>query len=678
MLKDGRKVPHFGSISAIASSRVCRFIVTTKLVGFYILSDKNGSMTYARRELLPGDVLRAGKVYVGSSKSTKDFPLFKKKKKKETEVKFLKCTDDTDREILINLNQLGTFYPISYTNGSVTGCVMQLTDILQKLHFPLDVKLVYGRIPNAPCSFSGMLRLNASFEENTVVAATIMNYKNILLELSTQSLLSFKVAYATRQLLESKAYQQALEMCQERAEVYVRDMKVSFDFVTDTAPNLTVSDSDSIQTNGNQHTGEHTSSEHTLVVSEDVSRSSRTSYATETSDQDQYIDTSGSTSSQSGPQPASNNSSDYEMIWLSSGQQVKKRTSKENRAGSAERRSSFRLSLEGTYLSCPIFSTDDRMKATAWDEQSAQGDVGTSSSGPPVCKVEPLEAGPPPLPPRVPRPKSSVNGTVQSEPQNIYEVLHRTQPVEKALQFQEPIGGKTESLTSGSSTESDLSSRDRTNPDSSTNYENSSSPVSFGGNTLDISDLDEDLRDYDFPEPYLLRKPSDSDYSPVDEPPSCPQGSLPPADIVSYYDSGSYRPVSPGDYLDDLPLGASSSQIGGFCPQSGTSGHSNCNTSPVKDKSCSVDSCLADAAGDESGLKAASGLTVLTVSDVADALRRLGLKDTVIDSFVSEKIDGDLLSKFDESTLQDTFPSLRSIELRKICLFIQSGWQPNI
>ncbi|XP_064606346.1 uncharacterized protein LOC135471177 isoform X2 [Liolophura sinensis] len=634
-------------------------------------------MTYARRELLPGDVLRAGKVYVGSSKTSKDFALFKKKKKKETEVKFLKCTDDTDREILINLNQSGTFYPISYTNGSVAGCVMQLTDILQKLHFPLDVKLVYGRIPNAPCSFSGMLRLNASFEEDTVVAATIMNYKNILLELSTQSLLSFKVAYATRQLLESKAYQQALEMCQERAEVYVRDMKVSFDFVTDTAPNLTLSEPDAFNTSGNAQLGEHTFGEPTLTVPRDLSRLSKTSYGTDTSDQDQYIDTSGSTILPPASQPA-DNSSDYEMIWLSTGQQVKKRSCREQRAGSAERRSIFRLSLEGTYLSCPIFSTDDRMKATTGESQCGQPDTVTSSSGPPVCKVEPLETEPPPLPPRVPRPKSSVNGMVQTETQNIYEVLHRTQPVEKALQFQEPAGSHIGSVASVSSTGSDLSSRDRTNPDTSTNYENSSSNVSFGDSTVDISDLDEDLRDYDFPEPYLLRKPSDSDYSPVDEPPSCPQGSLPPADVVSYYDSGSYRPVSPGDYLDDLPLGASSSQIGGFCPQSGTSGHTACNTSSGKDKSYSVGSCLADAAGDESGLKAASGLTVLTVSDVADSLRRLGLKDAVIDSFVSENIDGDLLSKFDEASLQDTFPSLRSIELRKICLFIQSGWQPNI
>ena len=66
----------------------------------------------------------------------------------------------------------------------------------------------------------------------------------------------------------------------------------------------------------------------------------------------------------------------------------------------------------------------------------------------------------------------------------------------------------------------------------------------------------------------------------------------------------------------------------------------------------------------------------LSVLEVSKSLRYIGMKDRVVIRFAHEQIDGDMLCSLDKKLLQEGFPELNALEIKKILDFVR-GWRPK-
>ncbi|KAK3610168.1 hypothetical protein CHS0354_038800 [Potamilus streckersoni] len=222
-------IPHTTTVEALAQTKAEKFLVggDIKISGLQVLDRTDGHLQHQSRYILPGDVLTKGKIYIGDTK--KKHRRFFRKPKVVSE-KFLLCMDESDREVLLPFAQKGIFYEISSSTGRTNRPVMQMSDIVAKNIPPRIVKLVFGRFPVTPCSFTGLMSLEQAYTEHSLVASTIKNVKNILLEIPVTAGLYFRVAKRDEKLINSEAFKNAMTHCCEKASTYMRNIKVCYDF----------------------------------------------------------------------------------------------------------------------------------------------------------------------------------------------------------------------------------------------------------------------------------------------------------------------------------------------------------------------------------------------------------------------------------------------------------------
>ncbi|KAK6186028.1 hypothetical protein SNE40_008143 [Patella caerulea] len=220
-------VPVYTTAKSLAESKVIQFLVGGNRRVQSLQMQQNPNMPPEYRTLYPGDVLRIGGTYVAKTTFTKK--RFFKNKVFTREERFVKCTDDNDRELLIPSSAEGEFYAISSINQDIVTPIVKLESVTQ---FPIVVKLVHGTMPATPCSFTGTILLSSYFEEHSVVSSTVFNVRNIMLEIPVDTILHYNVAKNQPRLLDNKSYKEALALCIEKSSIYMRQIKVSF-LVTD-------------------------------------------------------------------------------------------------------------------------------------------------------------------------------------------------------------------------------------------------------------------------------------------------------------------------------------------------------------------------------------------------------------------------------------------------------------
>ncbi|XP_014786267.1 uncharacterized protein LOC106880706 isoform X2 [Octopus bimaculoides] len=78
----------------------------------------------------------------------------------------------------------------------------------------------------------------------------------------------------------------------------------------------------------------------------------------------------------------------------------------------------------------------------------------------------------------------------------------------------------------------------------------------------------------------------------------------------------------------------------------------------------------------DDGWRPPDNISSLSVQDVSRSLRYIGMKDRVVKRFANEQIDGQMLASLDWKLLQDGFPELNTLEVKKIIDFV-NGWRPK-
>ncbi|XP_050398820.2 uncharacterized protein LOC126816389 [Patella vulgata] len=220
-------VPVYITVKSLVKNRVIQFLIGGNRSVQSLQMQQNPNLPPDYRTLYPGDVLRIGGTYVAKTTFTKK--RFFKNKVFTREERFVKCTDENDRELLIPISAEGEFYAISSISQDIITPIDKLESITQ---FPMIAKLVHGRMPATPCSFTGTILISSYFEEHSVISSTVFNVRNIMLEIPVDTILHYNVAKNQPCLLENKSYKDALALCIEKSNIYMRQIKVSF-LVTD-------------------------------------------------------------------------------------------------------------------------------------------------------------------------------------------------------------------------------------------------------------------------------------------------------------------------------------------------------------------------------------------------------------------------------------------------------------
>lgn len=229
-------VPHFKTVEELANSNTDKFLIggTRRVNGLHVFERSESHLIHHQRPFTPGDILIRDKVYCGETK--KQTRLFRKPK--YITEKFLMCRDDADREILLPFEQKGIFYQVSERCGKPNHNVMQISDIVARNIPPRIVKLVFGRFPVTPCFFTGLMKVDTARLESSIIASTIINTKNILIEIPMTAGMHFKIVNLTEELKNNRCYKNALNLCMERATTYMRNIKLCYEFPCKTGENI--------------------------------------------------------------------------------------------------------------------------------------------------------------------------------------------------------------------------------------------------------------------------------------------------------------------------------------------------------------------------------------------------------------------------------------------------------
>ncbi|KAK7101300.1 hypothetical protein V1264_024097 [Littorina saxatilis] len=220
----------FRSIAEVANAMPRKFFTRSNLKAIRIEQGENGEQKYLERKVKAGSSLRTDSVFTAKWKTSMKKGTFKKKQTEfvTQEIKYLKCIDRDELEILIPLNHRGKFNAI-YEKGHLNKhSVYSMKDILSDLKLPIKVRLLFGKAPVVPCIFTGMLCVREVQTNDVILASTVLNRRNVLMEIPTNAR-NCGVRQATREedFSTLKSFEDAQRLCQKYAMMFVTLMTLS-------------------------------------------------------------------------------------------------------------------------------------------------------------------------------------------------------------------------------------------------------------------------------------------------------------------------------------------------------------------------------------------------------------------------------------------------------------------
>lgn len=199
-------------------------------------SDKKDGQSFKERRIRAGSVLTIKGSFSGRWQTIAKTGLLKRKSKEYTtvEIKYLKCIDSSDdKEVLIPWTTRGRF-SLVYENGlKDSRTVYRMKDILSSLQLPLKVRMIYGKAPVVPCIFTGMLVLKKQIKEDTIIASTILNKRNVLFEIPVRTRCQVRTAADSEQYENMRTYIDADKLCRKYGLSYASLIKLSPELDTD-------------------------------------------------------------------------------------------------------------------------------------------------------------------------------------------------------------------------------------------------------------------------------------------------------------------------------------------------------------------------------------------------------------------------------------------------------------
>ncbi|KAL8598552.1 hypothetical protein ACOMHN_051340 [Nucella lapillus] len=219
----------FRSIAELANAMPRKFFTRSNIKAIRIAKGEDGEQQYLERKVTAGSFLRTVDIFCAVWKTSAQSGVFRKKQTDwvTQEVKYLKCIDKDEMEILIPLAHRGKFNAI-YEKGKLNqNSVYSMKDILSDLKLPIKVRLLFGKAPVVPCIFTGMLCIREQQQGDVLLASTTLNRRNVLLELPTTSSCTLRQATREEDFSHLPSFEDAQKLCKKYALMYSTLMKLA-------------------------------------------------------------------------------------------------------------------------------------------------------------------------------------------------------------------------------------------------------------------------------------------------------------------------------------------------------------------------------------------------------------------------------------------------------------------
>ncbi len=226
------------TMDEVAQSKPKSFI-SRKPISCYRCAQSNGNpdaeKLYAQVDVKPGEVLVTGELYtetVFRNHVTCCFQwmLGNRFRHKKDEIKYLQCTDVKGFEVLLDVTHEGEFSPVGDTGCVLEDAVYLLEDIIRFVELPVYAKLSQGSPPSTPCSFTGLVRLEEVYFEETIIACTLGTKNPIMVEFPSDSEIQFMRAKNGLDLFGHAIIKRSLEHCDDSIDTYLNTIKVVQNF----------------------------------------------------------------------------------------------------------------------------------------------------------------------------------------------------------------------------------------------------------------------------------------------------------------------------------------------------------------------------------------------------------------------------------------------------------------
>lgn len=224
----------YKTLEEVAEIMPKRFLTRSPIKGVHVKKTADGKEEYMERKIPPGSILKVLDVFAAKWQTRAETGLLKKETVEWTiDVKYLKCIDSDRVEVLLPFTERGRFNVLYERGGKGLHPLYRVRDILSDFTLPVKARLLYGKAPVVPCIFTGLMIFNTHEPHDTLIASTITNQRNVLLELPVNTQCMVQLVTNEDSYVDLRSYQDGKKLCKKYAMAYASMIKLSPELDTD-------------------------------------------------------------------------------------------------------------------------------------------------------------------------------------------------------------------------------------------------------------------------------------------------------------------------------------------------------------------------------------------------------------------------------------------------------------
>ncbi|XP_060076652.1 uncharacterized protein LOC132556285 [Ylistrum balloti] len=216
-------------LESLSRNHVQAFLTLTKLTANVIGSGPE-SKDYDNVNYGPGNVFLIDRVYTGTSHIQSEGRLFTIRSSARTQVRYLKCRDEKNVDVLLPLSQTGEFVEVIPNQSDDSRLSVDSECLIATSKFPSLVRFLSGRNRPRLTTFNGLFTLLDSFEETTLFGCVLDPRGYTMIEIPVSSPLQFQLALNKNDLSVNPVVKKAHKLCETNAPDFCRDIKYKFKF----------------------------------------------------------------------------------------------------------------------------------------------------------------------------------------------------------------------------------------------------------------------------------------------------------------------------------------------------------------------------------------------------------------------------------------------------------------
>lgn len=225
---DFGKAQVFRTIEAVSKIMPRKLFTRTPVTGIRIV-EEDGQQTFKERKIPAGSILLVNSTVSAKWKTCAEKSIRKKKVEEwsTVEIPYLKCTDTDQEDVLLPFSTKGRFSSVYEKDMNNDRSIYRIKELIENSDMPIIVRLVYGKAPVVPCIFTGMIALRETVSQSFIIASTIMNKRNVLIEIPDNLSCAVRVPESEEPLQGLKTFEDSKKLCEKYALSFASLIKLS-------------------------------------------------------------------------------------------------------------------------------------------------------------------------------------------------------------------------------------------------------------------------------------------------------------------------------------------------------------------------------------------------------------------------------------------------------------------